>query len=107
MTRFIWFGIAACTLSAQYNDADHVSACVHYGDCDVSARIAQGSVFDAFGSTRGPAPARVVSAFPLSTNLAGVSVQIRVGDRAADAWIVSIEPGLILDRECLLLLTFT
>ena len=96
MSRLLYcFGLASlavCTLNAQFNDADHVSACVHYGDCGVTGRIAQGSIFYAHGWGY-PALARTVSGFPLSANLAGVSVQVKVGDTAIDALILSIEPN--------------
>ena len=84
--------LAVCTLKAQFNDTAHVSACVHFGDCEVTGRIAQGSIFYAPGSAV-PALARTVSGFPLSANLAGVSVQVKVGDTAIDALILSIEPN--------------
>lgn len=73
-------------LQAQYNDAGHVSACVHYGICDMS-RIAQGSIFDTYAQVQGTPPGPAVSAFPLRTSLGGVSVPVTVGDRTVDALI--------------------
>jgi uncharacterized protein (TIGR03437 family) len=93
MTRLMGlFGLASmmvCGLQGQYNDAEHVSACVHYGICDMS-RIAQGSIFDAYASISGPAPASVVSGFPLRTNLSGISVEVDAGDQTVDALILQI-----------------
>jgi uncharacterized protein (TIGR03437 family) len=83
-----------CGLKAQYNDAGHVSACVHYGICDMS-RIAQGSIFDAYGQTQGTPPGPAASAFPLRPSLGGVSVQVTVGDRTLDAWILEVKPALV------------
>lgn len=92
-TVLVITSLTLSALNAQYNDAVHVSACVHYGDCSGASRIAQGSVFVVFGGTRGPAPVRTVSGFPLHTNLAGASVQVTSGGRVIDALILSVEPG--------------
>ena len=93
----VWLGLLCmmvCGLNAQYNDADHVSACVHYGICDMS-RIAQGSIFDAYGQTEGTPPGPAASAFPLRTSLVGVSVQVTAGDRTLDALILEVKPALV------------
>ncbi len=83
-----------CVFKAQYNDAGHVSACVHYGICDMN-RVAQGSIFDAYGQTQGTPPGAAVASFPLGASLAGVSVQVTVGDRTVDALILEIKPALV------------
>ncbi len=83
-----------CVLKAQYNDAGHVSACVHYGICDMN-RVAQGSIFDAYGQTQGTPPGAAVAAFPLRTSLADVSVQVTVGDRTVDALILEVKAALV------------
>lgn len=86
--------LTSWALRAQYNDAQHVSACVHYGICDMS-RIAQGSIFDAYAQAQGPPPVAAAGVFPLRTSLAGVSVQVAAGDNTVDALILEVKPAQV------------
>lgn len=55
--------------------------------------IAQGSMFAVFGAEMGPAELAIASAFPLTTELAGTSVQVTVGGDTVDCILVFTSAG--------------
>lgn len=55
--------------------------------------IAQGAMFAVFGSDMGPGDLAVATAFPLTTNLSGTSVQVTVGGRTVDCFLVFASAG--------------
>ena len=54
--------------------------------CSPGGGIAPGSLFTVFGGDIGPASLTQVKGFPLSTNLAGVSLKIAISGATYDAW---------------------
>ena len=88
-------GIAASTASAQ----PVISTPVNQGsfippDLPLWA-VAQGSMFAIFGLRMGPDEIVVVDAFPLSTELAGTSVQVTVGGVTVDCFMVFTLAGQV------------
>jgi len=59
------------------------------------SEIAQGSIFSIFGRGLGPTTLAQVSAFPLSTTLAGVSVKVTQGSKSVDAFPLVVTAGQI------------
>lgn len=58
--------------------------------------IAQGSIFSIFGQQLGPAALAQVSSFPLSTTLAGVSVQVIQGNATINAFPVAVTANQVI-----------
>jgi uncharacterized protein (TIGR03437 family) len=50
--------------------------------------VAEGSIFDMFGSNMGPATPVLVSAYPLKTQLAGTSITITIGGTSTSALMI-------------------
>jgi uncharacterized protein (TIGR03437 family) len=57
--------------------------------------IAQGSIFSIFGQGIGPSTLAQVSSFPLSTTLAGVSVQVTQGSTSVNAIPIVVTAGQV------------
>jgi uncharacterized protein (TIGR03437 family) len=102
MRRLIFYLICAVTggtgLFAQapliynravYNAASYMPAGIPNG------AIARGSVFSFFGSNLGPSPAASANAFPLSTTLGGVSINIVQGATTVSAIPLYVSPTQI------------
>lgn len=58
--------------------------------------IAQGSMFSIFGQQLGPATLAQVSSFPLSTTLAGVSVQVIQGNTTINAFPIVVTANQVI-----------
>lgn len=57
--------------------------------------IAQGSIFDIYGTNIGPGTLAQAAGFPLPTQLGGTSVQVTVGGTTVDAFLFFVSSGQI------------
>lgn len=62
----------------------------------LNSGIAQGSMFAVFGTGFAPeGTSEVVSAFPLQTSMAGVSLKVTLGTTSVDALMIYVTPGQV------------
>ncbi len=61
-----------------------------------NADIAQGSIFDIYGSNIGPAVLTQLSGFPIPTILANTSVKVTVGGTTVDVYLFFVSSGQIV-----------
>jgi uncharacterized protein (TIGR03437 family) len=84
--------ISACLSVAAALISSSTAAVVNEAQRNGPQRIAPGSiVLIASGLAVAPETAQFAEGFPLVTNLAGASVQITVGDKAVNAYILAVE----------------
>lgn len=88
--------VSAVALQGQYINYRGVVNAASFAPVGLSgSEIAQGSIFSIFGNSLGPATLAQVNAFPLSTTLAGVSIQVSQGTTSLNALPIVVTAGQI------------
>jgi uncharacterized protein (TIGR03437 family) len=102
MTKLLLPALATCLVSlpafsaAPSIAAQGVKNAASYADPQMpNGSIAQGSIFNVFGSNLGPTPIAYASSLPLSTTLSGTTVTVTVGGTAVQCYMVYTSAGQI------------
>src|SRR5581483_5319909 len=89
--RIVVFLFTALAAPAQFIDYRGVVNAASFTPPGLSSgSIAQGSIFSIFGQAIGPSTLAQASSFPLSTTLAGVSVQVTQGNTIVNAYPIVV-----------------
>jgi hypothetical protein len=98
MAAWLDLGLCADLVRGQYFETS-VAAVANSASYGVSGQngygITRGSLFVAFGQNLGPYQVQQAQSFPLSTTLAGTSVQVTIGGTSRDALMIYSLSGQI------------